>query len=162
MGTPGRLPRRRFCLGALSLGAVLLVGCGRPAESAGPPEIRYGVDTCAHCGMLIDDPAYAAAYRVAGGQPRLFDDVSHMALYHCEHHEQAAAFFVHDYSTKAWLPAESAGYVDSPRLHSSMGDGLVAVATEAGARSLAERVGGRTLTFPEVIARADVPTAGGR
>ncbi len=156
-----RIPRRGFCLGALSLGAALLVGCGRSADPSGPPEIRYGLDTCAHCGMLIDDPAHAAAYRTAQGQARLFDDVSHMVLYSRERQETVAGFYVHDYNTRAWLKAEAATYVDSPRVRSAMGDAVVALASEADARSLVERLGGRTLTFQEVMARADAPKVAG-
>jgi copper chaperone NosL len=111
--------------------------------------------------MMIDDPAYAAAYRTAGGQARLFDDVTHMVLYGREHHETATVSFVHDYKTRAWLQAENASYVDSPRLRSPMGNGVVAMATEASARALAEQTGGRVLAFPDVLEQASSRMAAG-
>jgi copper chaperone NosL len=57
----------------LILGLAMSVACGVGAD--GPPEIEVDRDACSHCGMLISEPAYAAAYRASGSNPRVFDDI---------------------------------------------------------------------------------------
>ena len=55
------------------LGLATSVACGVRAD--GPPEIQVDRTVCSHCGMLISEPAYAAAYRAPGADPRVFDDI---------------------------------------------------------------------------------------
>ena len=55
------------------LGLATSVACGVRAD--GPPEILVDRTACSHCGMLISEPAYAAAYRAPGADPRVFDDI---------------------------------------------------------------------------------------
>ncbi|MBI5164846.1 MAG: hypothetical protein HY985_13200, partial [Magnetospirillum sp.] len=64
------LPRRRL-LGALPLLAMasaapaLLAACG---QDSGPVTVRWGKENCEYCGMIIDDPRFAA--QVRGGPGR--------------------------------------------------------------------------------------------
>jgi copper chaperone NosL len=151
-----RLTRRAFC-GLLLAGAGLaLAGCARPEDPKQPPEIRYGQDLCARCGMIISDPAYAAAYRTSGGEARLFDDLGEMVLHYREQREPVATFFVHDYNTRGWVLAEQATYVQSPQLRTPMGLGVAALGSESEAQALAQRVQGRVVPFGELLERAEL------
>ncbi len=117
---------------------LALVSACRPAVNfAAPPEILYGQDVCDNCNMIISDAHFAAAYWRADGQARRFDDLGGMFLYHQEHQEDVAAFWVHDYLSGNWLPATQAYYVVGADLPTPMGFGLVACATQAQAESLA-------------------------
>ena len=62
---------------AIALMLAGLVARARPSEPR-PPDIAYGKDPCANCGMLINDPRFAAAYVTRNGQARLFDDIGCM------------------------------------------------------------------------------------
>lgn len=157
---PGVLPAaaRRAALTALT--ALLLglaTGCAPSDNPNAPPAIRYGEDVSVSCGMIISDIGYAAAYRTAAGEVRLFDEPGAMVLYHREHRESVASFWVHDVNTREWLRAEDAHYVLSHALRTPMGAGVAAVATDADARALAERVQGQVFTFPDLLDRADIP-----
>ena len=52
---------------------LALSACGAKAD--GPPHIEVDRTPCAHCGMLISEPVFAAAYRAPGSEARVFDDI---------------------------------------------------------------------------------------
>jgi nitrous oxide reductase accessory protein NosL len=147
----------KIALTALSFLLTLTAACAPKSGAATPPEIAYGLDLCEACGMLIDQPQLAAASIDTAGQPHKFDEFGDMILFHSENPTiQAAAWFVHDYATEAWLPAESAFFVYSPDHLTTMGHGLVAFETEADAAAFAEQSAGQVLSFDE--ARAAIHT----
>lgn len=149
-------------MGALvALSLVLPLGCGREDDVDTPPTIRYGQDVCVRCGMIISDPAYAAAYRTAGGETRLFDDLGEMVLHNRQQSEATTAVFVHSYETRDWLRAEEAYFVVSSGLRTPMGVGVAAVGTEAEATQLAARVQGAVMTFDELMKVVELPASGG-
>ena len=157
-----RLTRRQFLLATMLpvVGAVV-GGCERREDPLTPPSIRYGEDVCAACNMIISDPAYASAYRVAGGNARLFDDLGEMVVFMRTSPEPAVATFVHHYETRDWLTAEDAIYVQSSALQTPMGFGVAATASQDEARLLAERVGGHTYTFQELLQQLEPPMTRG-
>jgi copper chaperone NosL len=129
----------------LLLAAIVSVaagsGCG--ASAAGPPDIQVDRTACSHCGMLISEPAYAAAYRVPGGEGRAFDDIG--CLLAAAGHEPASAaprFWFHDAGTGAWIEGTGAVFVKAPGLRTPMAGGVIAFATRDGAREAALRYGG--------------------
>ena len=111
--------------------------------------------------MIISDPAYAAAYRTASGETRLFDDLGELVLHSRQESEGTTAVFVHSYETRDWLRAEEAYFVVSSELRTPMGVGVVAVGTEAEATRLAERVKGMVTTFDELMNVVELPVPGG-
>jgi copper chaperone NosL len=148
------LTRRRFLalVGAGSgLTAAVAVGVALlPAEAgkSGPPHIRFGRENCAHCGMLIGDPNYAAGWRDGRGAETHFDDIGCMVAMAREHGSPPGArFFAHSYDGNAWLDAPTAAYVVSPQIRSPMGYGVAAPATSAAAEELASGLGGRVDTW---------------
>src|SRR5688572_30624635 len=74
------------------------VACGVRAD--GPPEIDVDRTACSHCGMLISEPVYAAAYRTPGSDPRVFDDIRCLLeAAHQEPRADALRFWFHDAAT---------------------------------------------------------------
>jgi copper chaperone NosL len=121
-----------------------------PAEPE-PPAIAYGHDLCELCGMLIDDPRFAAALLFEDGQAAKFDDIADMFVYARQQPDRAVrAWFVHDYESETWLRAEGAAFVVSPTLHTPMGSGVAAFAQASDAQAFAGRLQGEVLTFDEV------------
>lgn len=128
--------------------ALLVAACGSTAES--PPDIEYGRDMCEDCGMIIEEPRFASAYRLPDGEERLFDEVADMVLYaHGAGELDAVVAWVHDYETEEWIAAADALYVSGP-IPTPMGGGIVAVATRDGAEALAAEVGGEVLTWTDL------------
>lgn len=123
--------------------STTLWGCAPADDGIHPPEIAYGQDVSDGCGMIISDPAYAAASVLKDGTTHIFDDVGDMLKYHFERPDKTVAeYFVHDYQTQEWLTADQAVFVQSDSLVSPMGYGLAAFATREAAEAFAsEREG---------------------
>lgn len=106
------------------------------------PEIRFGQELCSYCGMSIDDPRFASAWRASSGE-RHFDDIGCMVnAYRRDHPAGDIRFFVHDYTSKAWLDAADASFVVSSTVKTPMAYGVYAVAHDApgGARAPGDAV----------------------
>jgi len=134
----------------------LLAACARPSGPR-PPEIAYGKDPCYECGMIINDPRFAAAYVTREGQARLFDDIGCMVVYHRQHPEDVVAFYVHDYETRAWVDAARAAFVHAPSVPSPMGYGLAAFADPARAEAFARERGGAVKDWAQVLREVQPP-----
>jgi len=126
--------------------ALALAGCGG-ADDLGPPEIRFGQDTCHACGMIIEDERYAAAIvRLTphGGVEReVFDDVGEM-LESAPDTAGAGTVrrYVRDSATRQWLDAGRATFIKAPGLQTPMGSGIAAYADRDAARGAIEALGG--------------------
>lgn len=154
-GPAPREPRRERFPGALALAIVALVsssaGCSRPT-SLEPPAMRYGVDVCAHCNMIVNEERFAAATLAVTGdgnvEPFIFDDLSCLVAYEAAHPECVVRRrYVHDAVTGAWVDAAQAFFVMSPSIRSPMGGGVLALGTRAAADSLSLANGGEVLAF---------------
>ncbi len=133
-----------------------VAACTR-ASGPRPPDIAYGKDPCAECGMIISDPRFAAAYVTRDGQARLFDDIGDMVVYHRKHSEDVAVFYVHDYETRAWIDATHAFFVSSPRVHSPMGYGLAAFSDRSRAEAFAREHGGEVKDWARLLQETQPP-----
>ena len=111
--------------------ALVIAGCNRQTALV-PPQIHYGLETCADCGMIINDPHYAASViwrATPDGSTRTaaFDDIGCLVNWRRHHAKaQILAAWVKDVRTADWLDAASAHYVHSPRLATPMGWGVAA------------------------------------
>jgi copper chaperone NosL len=126
------------------LGLAASVACGVRAD--GPPEIQVDRTACSHCGMLVSEPAYAAAYRTPGSDARVFDDIG--CLLEAARRESTAGlirFWFHDAASAAWIEGETAVFVASPALRTPMGGGLIAYRDRTAAREAAARHRGRVV-----------------
>jgi copper chaperone NosL len=118
-----------------------------------PPQIAYGRDMCDQCGMTIDDERFASALVMQDGKTLKFDDSGEMFAYQAQHPaEVVRAWFVHDYTTKAWIGGEKATYVISDQVRSPMGTGVAAFAERAAAETFARQMNGKVLSFDEARA----------
>ncbi|MCC6190824.1 MAG: nitrous oxide reductase accessory protein NosL [Anaerolineales bacterium] len=143
-----------------ALAAALLLAACRPAPSGElqPPEILYGQEMCDECGMLIDQPEFAAATLTYDGATYKFDAISDMVAYHAKHPQaQVQAWFVHDFGTEAWTRAETAFFVHSQSLVAPMGHGVAAFIDETDAQELAGTVGASVISFD--VLRAELAVA---
>jgi copper chaperone NosL len=61
---------------------------------------------------------------------------------------------VADYDSHEWLAAPEAFYMQSPELPTPMGSGLAAFHDRSAAETLAAQLGGRLLTWEEVLTEA--------
>lgn len=136
---------------SLSLALVLLAACG---VADGPPEIALDRTACDHCGMLISELGYAAAFKMPGEPARVFDDIGCMLdeLRGLPVGERTALWF-HAYDADTWLTPETAVFVRSPELRTPMAGGVVAFASAEEAARLAAELETRVISrFDELLA----------
>lgn len=140
----------RFLL-ILGLALVALAGCKSQPEEPQPPDIAFGQETCSACGMVIDDPRFAAATLLANGEYLKFDDAGEMFSYHMKNpQDKVAAWFVHDYPTEKWIRGEQAFFVLSQSLQTPMGSGIAAFADQAEAEAFATEHAGEVYNMEHI------------
>ena len=131
---------------------ALMAAC---APAAGPPAITIDRTACDHCGMLISEMSFAAAYRPAPGQmARVFDDAGCMLDdWRAEPDPSAAIAWVADFTTEEWISVETAFFVRSSTIATPMGGGIVAFSDQASAAAMAARTEGAVVhTFNDLVA----------
>ena len=139
---------------AAVLALVLLTAAGCAAPPDGPPEIVVDRSACSHCGMLISERLYAAAYRVAGSEGRVFDDIG--CLIAAARRERAAAtrFWFHDGGDGTRIDGEAAVFVASRNIKTPMGGGILAYRGEAAAAAAASHYRGEVVrSLPDLLNR---------
>jgi copper chaperone NosL len=136
------------------LAALWLAACAPKDTGPKPPDIVYGQDVCDQCGMIISETKFASATVLKDGQAHKFESIADMVTYQMmDHPEQVvSAWFVHDYNTEAWIPAETAFYVQSDSLNAPMPPSLAAFAKKVDAETFAQSVKANYLTFDEMRA----------
>ena len=128
--TRSRLPS---AVAAVFVLATVAGGCGGPAD--GPPRIEIDRTACAHCGMLVSERAYAAAYRRGADEAKVFDDIGCLlAAVRREPEAHGLRFWFHDAPTAAWIDGREAVFVASPGVRTPMGGGLAAYRDAQAAR----------------------------
>ena len=149
----------RGAVGALSgLLSLLIVGCQAPRVDQ-PPQIRYGEETCAFCGMLISEERFAAALTTATGDTEAFDDVGCL-LHSLDRRDRPMAHvWVHDYSSGRWLEAPHAVFVHSADVPTPMGGGWFAFSTQEAAEQFAREVHGTVMRFGQLSSTIEDHTA---
>ena len=139
----------------------LLAACAKGSGEPKPPEILYGQDLCSQCGMVIDDPRFAAATILKDGSSLKFDDAGEMLIYHMNHPEkQVQVWWAHDFRTEEWIRGETAFYVKADTLKTPMGTGIVAFADRAQAEEAAQESKGKIYTFDEIRAQVHMDVHG--
>ena len=132
--------------------------CG--AEADGPPRVEVDRSACAHCGMLISEPRFAAAYRAPGSDARLFDDVGCLLEGLSRESDRSGVhFWFHEVTTAEWIEGDRAVFVESAHLRTPMGSGIVAYASDAAAARGAAAHNGRRIGGVEEL--VNEPRKGG-
>ena len=136
---------------AVIVAAALLTACG--ATASGPPDIVVDRTVCSHCGMLVSEPIYAAAYQAGGADARVFDDIG--CLLDAIRREPTAppSVWVQDAGGGGWLAADAAVFVASPGIRTPMNGGVLAYATAAAAHAAAPQGAALVPSWPALVAR---------
>lgn len=129
-------------LTVLLAAAMTVSACS--ANPSGPPAIEIDRTACSHCGMLISEPLYAAAYQAQGTDARVFDDIE--CLRQAARQESGSlTFWFHDAGDQAWIDGNAAVFVASPEIRTPMGGGLLAFRDRAAAERAAATHHGRVI-----------------
>jgi copper chaperone NosL len=141
----------------LAVLALAAAACGAAAD--GPPHIEVDRSACAHCGMLISEPLYAAAYQAPGAEPRLFDDIACLLrAVEGEPRAEGLTYWFHDVATGQWIAGQEAVFVRSSVLPTPMGGGFLAYRDPAAVATAAERHQGQVIgSLGELLAGAGTP-----
>lgn len=132
-------------------GAVTVVAAGAagftllPGDEArtGIPQIKFGKQQCARCGMVIADGRFASAWRDTDRRARVFDDPGCMLLDGIELSPAAGTdYWVADYRDETLIDATIAAYIVSGEIRSPMAYGIAAFATRAAADGALGDLGG--------------------
>jgi hypothetical protein len=134
---------RRNAVGAI---VVLAAGAACGVKADGPPEITVDRTACSHCGMLISETMFAAAFKAPGAEARAFDDIGCLlAAAKREADPGGLRFWFHDAATGEWIAGAEASFVKSDRLRTPMNGGVVAYRAAAAARDAASKYQGRVM-----------------
>ena len=132
--------------------ALLTAAC--VAKAAGPPDIEVDRTACSHCGMLISEPIYAAAYRGASGEGRVFDDIGCLLKAVGREAGGVPRFWFHDASSGAWRDGTDVLFVVSSDIRTPMGGGVIAYSDRAAAERTVQQHGGTVVgSLGELLAR---------
>ncbi|MDQ3171375.1 MAG: nitrous oxide reductase accessory protein NosL [Acidobacteriota bacterium] len=133
---------------------VMAVGLGCGAGADGPPHIEEDRSACAHCGMLVSERTFAAAYRAPGQEPRVFDDIACLrAAARREGNLQALTSWFHDAESREWIDGRRATFVYSEQLKTPMSGGMIAFADAGAAARRASALEGRVIaSLDEMLA----------
>jgi copper chaperone NosL len=107
--------------------------------------------------MLVSEPAFAAAYRVDGVEPRVFDDVGCLleALVEEERSPSLRVWF-HDFESGSWIDAGEASFVSESEIETPMGGGIVAFADPVRAERTASSRNGRFVESFEALLASEM------
>ncbi len=141
------MPRwaRRALAGGIALVAALVVVAvvaRLQRLPTGPVDIAWDHEACAHCHMLIGDPAFAAQIQTRDGHVFDFDDPGCLIAFEAERRPDEHAAYFHELRGTRWLPRDRVAFVAVD--HSPMGYDLGAVEV------------GTTASTPYDVARARV------
>ncbi len=130
--------------------AIALVACQQPTYK--PVEIVQN-DVCFRCKAPIAEKQYAAEFATKDGFVRKFDDIACMADYaqNKMKKDNIGAFYVVDYATKEWLPAERAAFVKSDQFKTPQNGGILAFKDKGQAEKLAAQYQAKLLTFSDIV-----------
>lgn len=151
--------RRRFLAAIPAVAAVAALPACK--ADSGPEDVRWGKEACAYCGMLVDDPRYAAQIR--GGDKRKvwkFDDLGDGVLWLASQPfatDPATEFWVGDAETGKWIDARKAWF--QPGHTTPMAHGFGAVADRRDGAISFDDMQGAVLARGST-SRCETPTVG--
>jgi copper chaperone NosL len=148
---PSRLEMARLWRwGLLACATIALVACQQPTYK--PVDVAQN-DVCFRCKAPIIEKQYAAEFATKDRFVRKFDDLVCMADYvqNKMRKENIGAFYVVDYPTKTWLPAEQAAYVKSEQFKTPQNGGILAFKDKGQAEKLAAQYQAKLLAFGDIV-----------
>lgn len=121
--------------------------------SSGPDPLKFGIDGCDYCKMIIMNDRYGAEAITKKGKVYKFDSIECMANYIKEHpgENNYANLLTLDYMQPGkFIDAKNAVFVLSEDLPSPMGLNLTSFQTEDAVNTLRNKVDGKMLKWEEV------------
>ena len=94
--------------------------------TSGPKDVRYGLERCAHCMMVIDDDRFVAQLVTSKGKVFSFDAVECLARYNTDD-SQHSRWVWSRLDGGAWKRAEESRYVHNESVRSPMGGNVVLI-----------------------------------
>lgn len=135
---------RRLLSAAVLLAMAAGLGCSARADGA--PRIEEDRTACAHCGMLVSERVFAAAYRAPGQEPRVFDDIACLrAAARREGDPQTLTYWFHDAESRDWIDGRRATFIHAAGLKTPMAGGMMAFADAGAAARRASDLDGRVI-----------------
>jgi mono/diheme cytochrome c family protein len=135
--------------------AAILVAVGVivfwPGGHSGPQPLAFGRDACARCRMHLARPGFGGELRDARGQLTTYDDVGCLLQSMWAMHEQTEAW-VEDHDDGHLVALTAATFVRSSRVETPMNYGVLAFASDGGARRFAGAQGGEVVTLEQLLA----------
>ena len=128
---------------------IVLTACSEPK----PIPILYGQDMGEYCGMIISDNRFGAEIITDKRKVYKFDSIESMIAFKLESlkDEPLHSLWVTDFANPgAFIAAEEAYYLKADTIHSPMGLGLLAFASEADALRIQAEDGGAFTTFTDL------------
>ncbi|MBI4423598.1 MAG: nitrous oxide reductase accessory protein NosL [Elusimicrobia bacterium] len=116
---------------------VLLLGCATPKPGQ-PPDIAFGRQECARCGMIVSEERFAAGYVADDGEAMAFDDLGELLAAVEERPELRDRAWARDLHGSGWLRLADARLVRVAGLTTPMGTGWVAFAKPADAEAFVQ------------------------
>jgi len=124
---------------------ALVAAAALSACSKGPEPIRWGIDMCDQCRMILGDKRFAA--ELVADRVYKFDGVDELARFRAAHPEKKGAMLVTDGDSGNLIPAEKAVYLSSPDLTAPMGGHVMSFASRQEALAFAVRHGVNSVRF---------------
>ena len=141
----------------MRIAAVLLITVWAAAcasRASGPPVMTIDRSACTRCGMLISEPAHAAAIRLPDGSDHLFDDIGCLVAHAQQHPADGVQYWFHDAADGQWIAGTQPVFVTSASLRTPMGGGIVAYRDRDAAERLAAGQTGRVVNDIESLIAA--------
>lgn len=137
-------------IAALTLGALVMSGCGAQKYEARP--INEAVDICAVCNMQVKDDAFATQLTMADGKNYKFDDIGCMEQWEREHEKEKLGMdFVRDYNDKTWIERDKATYVHDASIRTPMAYGVISFKDKTSAEEFVAKEGaGKIMSASEL------------
>ncbi len=134
--------------GFILLCFIALLGCAKGTHSD-TPKILYGKEKCNQCNMIIAEERFSAVIK-SNNEVSKFDDIGCSLQFYKKQTGSIEAFWIRDFETGEWLKAQEAQFVHSSDLISPMGFGIAGFSDNNSTKHMAERLGGRVLTFDQL------------
>ncbi len=144
---PRPVPPRRYAILAL---ALLSAACA----AREPEPISLNTDQCDYCRMTISDARFGGEAVLPKGRVKKFDSAECLIAWvrATPAKDRGTLYVIDTQHPGAFVPAESAGFLKGAFMKSPMGQDIVAFADTARAEAQRTMLGGRLMTWAQLLA----------
>jgi copper chaperone NosL len=140
---------------ARRIASLVAVPVAVACSSPGPRPLAFGAEECSHCHMTLSDPRFAGQLVTTTGKVVPFDDVGCLATFVVTGGvaaDRIHSLWVHDYSRPdSLLDVATVVFLQHDSIRTPMDYGLIALRKGGAADSLRARLGGRLLSWADVL-----------